>query len=119
MDSSVMPLQLLHSDRFPFFQSLMIVPLPCVGYHFIVLNVLEDLLKKLWHFFFFCFQHLCIHIVVPWCFALLLLHDCIFDFLDSDGPKFDAQVLFCLTNVCQCWWVTPVEELLKVSSPSL
>ena len=27
MDSSVMPLQLLHSDRFPFFASLMIVPL--------------------------------------------------------------------------------------------
>ena len=27
MDRSVMPLQLLHSDRFPFFGSLMIVPL--------------------------------------------------------------------------------------------
>ena len=27
MDSSVMPLQLLHSDRFPFFGSLVIVPL--------------------------------------------------------------------------------------------
>ena len=27
MDSSVMPLQLLYSDRFPFFGSLMIVPI--------------------------------------------------------------------------------------------
>ena len=41
MNSSVMPLQLLHSDRFPSFWSLMIVPSPSVGYHFIIPDVLS------------------------------------------------------------------------------
>ena len=49
MDSSVMPLQLLLSGRFPFFGSLMIVPLfQALGIIvFIVPDVLEDVLKKL------------------------------------------------------------------------
>ena len=55
------------------------------------------------------------HIVVLWCFAVLQLLDCIFDLLDGDGPKFDVPVLFYLTNVCKCRWVTSVEELLNVS----
>ena len=45
--------------------------------------------------------------------------DCIFDLLDSDGPKFDIRVLFSLTNVCKCKRVTSVEELLNVFSLSL
>ena len=67
MDSSVMPHQLLHSNRFHFFWHLMIVP--SSKYHFIVPDVLEDVLKKLWHFLFFRYQHICMHIVVRWCFT--------------------------------------------------
>ena len=72
-------------------------------------------MKKLCHFLF-CIQHLCIHIVVPWCFMVLQLLDCNLDLLDGDGSKFDVQVLFCLTNVCKSMRVTSVEELLKVFS---
>ena len=85
MNSSVMPLQL-------------IVPL-FLGYHFIVPDVLEDVLKMLWHFLFFYFQHLCIHIVVPWCFTALQLHDCILDLFYSvmvDRPfAFTVRSWFC------------------------
>ena len=47
MDSSVMTLQLLHSDRFPFLVIDDCTPLPSVRHHFIVQHALEDALKKL------------------------------------------------------------------------
>ena len=94
-------------------------PLPSIRYDFIVPDVLGEALKKLWHFLFFCFQHLCIHIVDPWCFTVLQLLDCIFDILNCDGPKFDIHVLFSLTVVCKCRRVTEDEELLSVLSISL
>ena len=94
MDSSVMPLLIWEFDD--------CTPVPSIRYHFIVPDVLEDVLKKLWHFLFFCFQHLCMHIVVPWCFTVLQLLDCIFDLLDCDVPMFNVQVLLILTNVCMC-----------------
>ena len=62
---------------------------------------------------------MCIHIVERWWSNVLQLLDCMFDLLDGDRPKFDVQVLFCLTNDGNCTRDTSVEEILNVFSSSL
>ena len=106
MDSSVLPLQLLHSDRFPFF-SLISIPL------FQALGI-TSLSQTSWRM---CLRSCGVSCPLPsasqhtHCRPLQLL-DCVFDLQDGDGPKFDVQV----TNVSKCRRFTSVEELLKVFS---